>query len=219
MTTATEPLAETPAEAPELNPEPPINPDEPAAPETEPDAEPDTEPDTEPEPEPLSEKQLDAAYAKLDKESTRHRARLAEIMGEEALLLEPCPLCEPAMAGWRFPVLPDADQWRAVEAAVFGGADAEYATAEYVKACGDCLALGEVATGSKVLGRATIPCRTCSGFGYVTADTSYAPPPPATPPGEQPAAFGPPSEEPPQVDFMGRDRSDPNYGVLAGFER
>src|SRR5579885_2478441 len=53
-------------------------------------------------PPPLSEKELNKALAALDKEAQRHRTRVTEIMGEEALLLQQCPLCEPHLAGWRF---------------------------------------------------------------------------------------------------------------------
>lgn len=215
------------AEAPEHEtPDTPETPEPPEAPETaqpdEPEPEPEPAPDAqpaEPEPAPLSEKELNAALAKLDKEATRHRDRVTEIMGEDALTLVQCPLCEPHLSGLRFPVAPSPEEWEAITAAVYGEADQTYRDAEYVRQCDQCDGLGKIATHSLVPGRASIDCRTCNGYGYTTLDTRPAPVAVLPPPEPTRDGFAAPAEGPPQTDPFGRTRDDPNFGTLPGYER
>lgn len=214
------------AEAPEQETEaepvaPPVEvppPDDDESPEGEPAPPSPLDPDTPEPPPPLSEKQLNEAMTKLDKEARRHRDRLSEIMGEEAILLVPCPLCEEHLAGWRFGRQPSEAEWRQITAEVYGVENVEYVTADYAQPCDACAQLGQIRTGSKVPGRETIPCRKCSGFGYVTADAT--PPLAVAAPAPEPTlpAFSAPAEQPPERDFMGRTRDDPNFGRVAGYE-
>src|SRR5438105_13073989 len=52
-----------------------------------------------PEPQGLSQKQMEKALDKLDREATRHHSRVVEIMGEDVSMLLDCPLCDPLTPG------------------------------------------------------------------------------------------------------------------------
>src|SRR5258708_39986495 len=54
-------------------------------------------------PEGLSQKQLEQALGKLEREAERHSKRVTEIMGSEIELLLTCPLCDPVTPG---PIMP-----------------------------------------------------------------------------------------------------------------
>lgn len=166
-----------------------------------------------------SEKDTKAAIARLDKEATRHRGRLDEILEEGALSLLLCPLCEPSLAGWYWPgSLPP--EVREIVAALTGDdSGIDYETLPNATTCTGCNGRGEVLTTSKVAARKLIMCPKCIGFGYLvngvavgTASVVALPSLPVTVPVSE-------SEAPPDTDFLGRSRSDPNFGVLAGYER
>lgn len=210
----TEPAIEVHDPPPTPEPEPPGDddethkPEEPAAP----------APAPEPEPQLVSEREIEQAFEKLDREAKRHRGRLDEILAEAALTLVPCPLCQENLAGWYWPEQLNAEHAQAVIDALTGFAPDEYKSAAYARECEACGGLGSILTGSRVPERRTMPCRSCAGFGYLTQDG--APPAPAPAPVAPVAepGFGTPTEPPADTDFMGRTRDDPNFGRLAGYE-
>src|SRR5439155_19144906 len=55
------------------------------------------------EPEGLSQKQLEQALGKLEREAERHSKRVTEIMGSEIELLLDCPLCDRLTPGQIMP--------------------------------------------------------------------------------------------------------------------
>lgn len=167
----------------------------------------------------LSEKQLNAAFEKLAREGKRHRDRLDEIMGEDALALVECPLCTPEMAGWRFPVEPDDDTKDAVRAALGDLVAADLEKANYANACPDCKGHGQVISGSLVPEKRAIQCRRCLGYGYVQIDGPAGNTDTSSVVVMHAPSDVPIENEPPDKDFMGRTRDDPNFGVLAGYER
>lgn len=165
---------------------------------------------------PMTERELEQAAGKLERERDRHAARVGEIMGEDANELVPCELCLPMIPGFRFPVEPDDDTKAAVLEAIGMGGTAELASADDARLCDTCNGLGVVLTGSHVPAHVTKPCRACRGAGYVEVGG----PAPATPPG--PADTRPPDvqaqeEAPPDVDPWGRHRGDPDYGRLPNY--
>lgn len=219
MATAAEPAARPSGEAPETPPEEPVTP-------AEGDAEPEaTDPPPEPESPPeaateaLSEREIEQAFDKLDREAKRHRSRLDEILGEAALVLDQCPLCLEHLAGWLYLSELDPEHAQAVIDVLSGFKPGDYAEAAYARACDACKGLGLILTGSRVPERRTIPCRKCNGFGFVTTETPTAAPVATAAPETPPETFSAPSETPPDRDFMGRTRDDPNFGVLAGYEK
>lgn len=118
--------------------------------EDEPGAEPDpTEPDPEPAPEPVD---MAKAVKQLDNENERHAKRVAEIMGEDAAQLHPCPTCVLGPVGFVFN-LPDAQP--------------EYKAATDTQTCDTCNGLGDVLSGSNNERSKLKACTACSGQGYV----------------------------------------------------
>jgi|SRR5215469_153435 len=219
MSTTTEERTEPTAETPEPQPAPVEEPEQ----DTEHGAEgPEHETPTEP-PAPeqagMSEREIEQAFDKLDREAKRHRTRLDEILAEAALTLVPCPLCQENLAGWYWPEQLNPEHAQAVIDALAGFQPDDYDTAVYVKQCEACHGLGQILTGSRVPERRLVPCRACNGFGYQSIETAPAQAAVAATPAAPPEAFAPPTEAPPDVDFMGRGRDDPNFGVLAGYEK
>jgi hypothetical protein len=219
MSTTTEERIEPTAETPEPQPEPVEEPEQ----DTEhggetPAPEEPTEPPA-PEERAMSERELEQAFDKLDREAKRHRGRLDEILAEAALTLVPCPLCQENLAGWYWPEQLNPEHAQAVIDALAGFQPDDYATAAYVQACVACNGLGQIITGSRVPDRRLVPCRACNGFGYQSSETAPAPAVVAPAPTTAPETFTAPTEAPPDVDFMGRARTDPNFGVLAGYEK
>jgi hypothetical protein len=120
-----------------------------------------------PEPEGLTEKQMEATRKKLDAENTRHRSRISDLIGEEALMLEPCPLCNGFADGYRFPVVPPDDVIEATRVAIGMPDLSNYQPAKNAHQCSDCAGLGVVLSGSLVPENAAITCKNCNGSGYV----------------------------------------------------
>jgi hypothetical protein len=125
------------------------------------------EPPEEPQPEGMSEKEMEATRKKLDNENARHRGRISDLIGEEALLLEPCPLCSGFADGYRFPIVPPDDVIEQVRVAIGMPDLSNYQQAKDAAQCPDCVGLGVVLSGSLVAENAAINCKTCNGSGYV----------------------------------------------------
>lgn len=170
------------------------------------------------EPEPTSEavKRLESGKMdrELEREAKRHRDALDRIMGELALGLEPCPLCEEATAGFRYNVPPDEQQLAAVKVAIGERPDLDFKAAEDRSKCEKCDGLGQVLTGSRVDQFILGPCRQCNGWGYLDAQgNAAAPDPPANmPPVPAPSLAVVP--ETPATDTFGHPRGHPHYGML-----
>lgn len=171
----TQTVVEEPATEPE-----PVEPVDEAEPAVEPEPEPTDEPTDEPTElgDEETRQQVRAKTAQtdaeverinrtLDKEARRHAQRVVEIMGEDANVLEQCPLCLPLIPGFRYPVPPMDAQLAAVKEAIGEPAVPPYPKDNYSRECSDCTGLGAVLTGSKVAGQGTARCITCAGRGWV----------------------------------------------------
>jgi hypothetical protein len=117
-------------------------------------------------PQGLSEKQMEQAFGKLERETTRHANRVQEIMGEDVAMLLPCPLCEPLIPGFVMPT-PDTPQRFPTVREFMGDAIPEdWQQDPNTRTCVTCNGLGMVATGSKVEGQAQLVCTDCGGKGW-----------------------------------------------------
>ena len=114
----TEPNDETPEPQPDEAPDPADDDDETPAPE--PEQQPDDGPSLE-----TQFKDMEKAQASLERENTRHRNRVSEILGENAQGLLPCPLCAGFADGMIPPVQPPDDVVEAVKQALGLAPDAE----------------------------------------------------------------------------------------------
>lgn len=112
-----------------------------------------------------SERDIEKAMDKLGREAQRHRGRIGEIMGEDALALLPCELCWPPAPGFRFPQIPE-DQRAAVMLAIGFEPEPDFRSDTQSGVCPDCDGWGQVATGSKVQGQKALPCTSCKGKGW-----------------------------------------------------
>ena len=177
-----------------------------------------TEPELEPEPEGLSEKQLEAALDKLDRETKRHAARVSGIMGEDALLLQVCPFCEPTIPGFFWPnQLSDAQRYGTLQALGVASA-ADVVDDPQTHTCDYCQGHGVTRTGSKVPDQETRACPKCDALGWATARTetewesrqiaSGA----IVPPTPEPQAFAAMPAQMPPNDQYGRPFGHRNYG-------
>jgi hypothetical protein len=161
---------ETPDETPEETPEaPPVAPtpdeeDEAAEAEEQAGAAPD---EAEPEqPQGLSQKQLEQALGKLEREAERHAKRVGEIMGDEIELLLACPLCDPLTPGKIMPTPATPERFPAVRAFMGDAEPQEWQQDPNTRTCQTCAGMGEVKTGSKVQSQTTLVCTDCGGKGW-----------------------------------------------------
>lgn len=118
---------------------------------------------------PQTERELEEQRGKLARSAATWRRRVNEVLGETALHLQSCPLCEPDIPGFMFPpelVTPyDEVQARLLE--VLKEPDQPFLNdATDADRCANCLGYGKVRTGSKVPGQETKACSVCRGFGY-----------------------------------------------------
>jgi len=124
------------------------------------------EPEPEPEPEGLSQKQLEQALGKLEKEAERHSKRVTEIMGSEVELLLTCPLCDRLTPGQIMPTPETPERFPAVREFMGDAQPAEYQQDPNTRTCQTCAGEGVVSTGSKVDGQAQLVCTDCGGKGW-----------------------------------------------------
>lgn len=199
-----------PVEEPVPTEEPEPVPEEPEAPEG-------PEEPVQPPGEAVSEADIERGMEKLEREATRHRNRLSEIMGEEAQLLQPCPACDERFAGWRWPVPPEPDELQAILVALGVAEDLEYAESTTAVPCDVCKALGRVLTGSRVAEHRTMLCPACEGAGYRVQATEPQTPPAGEAPQLVAPAPEPAHESPPDVDPWDRPRGHPDFGRLPNY--
>jgi hypothetical protein len=172
---------------------------------------------------PKSEKEIERALKALDKEAQRHRDAVSRIMGDDALQLLPCELCETAIPGFRFPTQPDELTRQAVLAAIGMGAAGEYATDDEAAMCERCSGFGVLVTGSRVEAQRTRVCPDCGGNGWKlvvpnVGQVVAAPVLGAAPPAPAPAPVAPVLEgPPPPADMYGRPFGHVNYGRMPAY--
>lgn len=118
----------------------------------------------------MSEREMEQAFKKLDAEATRHRNRLGEIMGDDALALAVCPFCEPAMAGFYFPAHVADERAAATLAALGVTEQGELQHDPACETCDYCGGMGETLTGSKVDASRTRACPKCTAKGWTSAE-------------------------------------------------
>ena len=132
-------------------------------------AEPDPDSEQEPEARGLSEAEIEKQYKQLESEQKRHTNAVSKIMGDAAIDLIVCPLCEPELQGFlRMESLdhPRDEIHEAMIGVLKKPQQVEYQLAPHAVTCVSCDGLGQVLSGSRVPGKERIVCPTCSGNGY-----------------------------------------------------
>jgi hypothetical protein len=125
----------------------------------------------------LTEKALRKRDDLLDKENARHAKRVGEIMEDGAGDLIPCPVCMDGISGWIY--APEAQQLsdeavlRLRQLIGLSGLEG-VPQAAFATRCPDCDGLGEVKTGSRVVGYETTTCERCLKSGWIRIGGSAA---------------------------------------------
>lgn len=130
---------------------------------------PDVEPEGEPEPQGFSEKELEKIGKALDKLRETTANRVGAILGEEAPLLMPCPVCGDGIPGHVYPpdIAPPQDGTvKAVKAYIGQPTEDQFKPHPDFEKCEECDGMSEVLTGSLRPGYWTTTCPGCNGLGY-----------------------------------------------------
>jgi hypothetical protein len=119
-----------------------------------------------PEAQALSQKQLEQALGKLEREAERHSKRVGEIMGSEVELLIVCPLCDPLTPGQIMPTPATPERFPKVREFMGDSQPRQLKPDPDAAQCEACGGEGLVDTGSHVQGQEALPCKRCDGFGW-----------------------------------------------------
>ncbi len=114
----------------------------------------------------LSQKQLEKALDKLDREAERHAKRVVEIMGEDVGMLLDCPMCDPLTPGKIMPTPQTPDRFPAVREFMGDAQPVEWQQDPNTRTCMTCAGYGVVETGSRVEGQERLACTDCGGKGW-----------------------------------------------------
>ena len=214
-----------PDETPDETPTPDEGDDEEAHGDDEqtPDETPDETPEAQVPQHALGEREIERMMKRIDSANTAYRKRVAEIMGAEVEVLEPCPRCADPVYGAIFPPMMkpvDAETKARVLLSVGEEGDEVTRADPYARRCDTCDGAGYTLTGSRLARARTIKCHDCGGRGWLavgperTADAARAV---TVPPSAEVAAMENGHDEAPapapDTDLWGRGKNDPNYGV------
>lgn len=226
--TPQEPQEQEPQEQDGPEPEPPVTPEQEAEEEEESEDIEGREGNPEPEPEAsapigaVGEKEIEKMLKRVESANNAYAKRLADILGPELEVIEPCPRCAAPFLGaiWPPTMKPvAADVKAAVMLSV--GEEPELVTEAdpYSRRCDVCAGAGRVLTGSKLSRERHIRCLRCDGRGWIAVGderTVAAQREQTVPPGAPPAvetnghqeAYAPAPDE----DIWGRPKNHPDYG-------
>lgn len=164
-----------------------------------------------------TELDIERAMQSLGKEAARHAKRVGEIMGEDAAQLVPCELCTPAIPGFRFPVVPDEDVRERVKRAIGMSDLSRYRDSVDAAKCSTCDGLGQVRSGSEVVGQQTLQCLSCKGKGWTSASPERQAAAPVVVGAPPIVDHDTPPEPLPDLDPWGTPPDDPEYGKMPQF--
>lgn len=165
----------------------------------------------------VTDEDIERMTRQLEQEAARHAKRIAAIMGDQVAELVRCVLCPPQIGGFRYPVVPEEAQREAVKQAIGIGNLDRFREATDAQRCATCEGLGQVRSGSEVVGEQTLRCLSCQGKGWTSAAPQRQ--------GQQaPAAIAhvepdanTPLEAKPDLDPWGTPPDDPDYGKMPNF--
>jgi hypothetical protein len=160
---------------------------------------------------------VDEQAKKLDRAEKAYTGKVLDALGAELSGFLPCELCAPFYPGLRLPVPLTAEQTGALRAIVGLPSLETMIQDKYSTVCDDCDGKGKVLTGSAVPQYASTKCLTCKGKGWVPVgdERRLEAHQEVDQPVDQLAADG---EEQPDTDPWGRQKGDPDYGRLPGYE-
>lgn len=131
---------------------------------------------------PATEAEMKKTMDRLEREAVRHAGRIAEIMGDDAQVLEPCPRCWELAPGFVMPGMPISDEQRTLVKLSLGEqVEPELRQALDKTTCDECGGPGKTKTGASESAQYALPCRKCAGQGWIAVLDA----PPIQPTGEQ----------------------------------
>lgn len=139
------------------------------------DAEQETEQEPEPESQGPTESDIRKVGEKIDREDTRHKGRLREILGADFEMYRECPLCQ--VAGFVLPYPPGAVeplQRAAVMAALGDQPTAELKPTPGAVMCPVCDGHGETANPSRSPDHMITACTPCTSKGWMNSSEQMA---------------------------------------------
>lgn len=125
-------------------------------------------PEPEPAPEPSSQTVVENADKRFTAEAKRHENALAKLHPEDWDQFTTCPLC--IGDGFLTPIQPGEmpdPLWEAVTVLSGRSQSGELETAPFAEVCETCKGRGMVVTGAQNETNYSLPCRTCSGYGWL----------------------------------------------------
>lgn len=170
--------------------------------------------------EPTTPEQFEKMLTAAEKEATRHASAVGRIFGDEAVSLQLCPLCSPAVPGFITPAESHDEGKAAIIQALGLGPEESFQHEPGAEPCTECNALGMVLTGSKVPEHAQKVCAGCGGKGWTNATERAAIQNGRAASEAVAANIGAHSIAAPapltvaETDFMGRPAGHGNYGKL-----
>lgn len=176
--------------------------------------------DTAAQAQPTTPEQFEKMMTAAEKEATRHASAVGRIFGDEAVSLQLCPLCSPAVPGFITPAESHDEGKAAIIQALGLGPEESFQHEPGAEPCSECNALGMVLTGSKVPDHAQKLCGACGGVGWTTEQQRAQIGHRKTASAAVAANVGTHSIAAPvaltvaETDFMGRPAGHGNYGKL-----
>lgn len=133
----------------------------------------DQPPDAQPEPEhdagAQSEAEIRAKIEKIGRSAQTFRRRIEEVLGDDAVALVPCELCEPEIPGFHWPVeyarARDEIHARLLQV-LKTPAEIQYRTDPSTRECEVCGGEGKLERPTKVAAQKLTTCHVCRGFGF-----------------------------------------------------
>jgi hypothetical protein len=171
----------------------------------------------------VSEKELERLTKALENEAKRHTRRVGEIMGDDAVALVACEACDDKIPGWHWPaeVYPEGSPERTLYELLAGGSNAQMRHPGRYVTCDECNGFGQVLTGARNEIHRLLICPYCKGDGYHDREAAQAPvvslAAANTILGTTTTAFEVGVPQPPEVDFIGRPKGHPNYGIMSTY--
>src|SRR5215472_10901151 len=135
-------------------------------------AQPEPEPELEPDqPQGLNDLDIEKRQKAMVRASDAYVKKIVDALGPDLDGAKPCPLCADFFPGFRFPIMPPAENLPAIRVAIGLEPGDNLPADGYSRSCSSCDGWGFVASGSKVAGQEKLTCYECKGKGWTAVGT------------------------------------------------
>src|SRR5438132_442011 len=119
----------------------------------------------------VGDKELEKMFKRVETANAAYAKKLGDIMGEEATVLQECPLCAAPFLGFIFPpaMKPVSAEVKAKVLTAVGEEVSQVSERDrYARQCDSCKAMGQTLSGSRTNRDRTLTCYECQGRGWIT---------------------------------------------------